>query len=419
MSSICLGVLLLICNEFIFISILIIIGVLFYLLLLENGFRKVKGVYNIKGFISILNNISWEILFIYLLFILTFIVISWGVQLIWVIFILEIQSFLFMGCSAYLSGQGKLSFNEGCLNYLFPAFLSFCASLCGSLCYIMNEGSYFSSSYIWFTIALIIKIGIVPAHIWLPNIYKNISWSGICLLSIINKVGIIVVLIVYLPFNQSLYLYGGCLSMVVTGFLAYNTIIFKEIIAFSGVSNLSWVIIYCSGLTYGNLSTFCEVLSFFLVYSVTLLQFISYCENNNLLTWFEIRRKYGSPSKTNIEGIIWCFILFSLAGMPPMSIFIVKFIFLKGIIIGWNIYIAIVILILSLPLLFTYIRPITILLIELAYIKPYLEENTRKFNNIYLFIENLNLRLYKNIFCNNLIFFNSLFSFFVIYFYFI
>lgn len=229
------------------------------------------------------------------------------------------------------------------------------------LLYIINE--YNTSSIILIKsyslisiitiIAFSIKLGIFPFHIWIPEVYLGISLNSIFVLGLIPKI-IMFILLSKIYFSNNI-LYAMVISSLIFSCLAgLNQSNMKLIIAYSSIYNISFI--FCSFFIHSYL-TITYSWFYFIIYflSNTVLMICikkALNSNNNIIYLNNIDIKLC---------ILIVVTLFSLVGIPPLSGFFIKVLFIKNILYKKLILFAMVIIITTLISSFYYLRIIKII----------------------------------------------------------
>ena len=213
------------------IVILILITALLTVLIIEKWKVTLKGENNIE---------KLGVLFVT---ILITVLITQGVSTPWLILLIEIQTYVILSGASWLRGSPKLIFTEACITYVFPAALSTFTMSIGLIIYMyLGLNSIYPSMFI--SLAMLIKIGAVPFYIWVKTVYRGISWSGIIILGIMNKVGIIVILSLNMPSGYIIYLLVGILIVALGNVVASNQLSLKELWEISKVALMCLIITF-------------------------------------------------------------------------------------------------------------------------------------------------------------------------------
>ncbi len=200
---------------------------------------------------------------------------------------------------------------------------------------------------------LLFKIGIVPFHMWISDIYEGAPTNIVLFFAVVPQVGIFSTLIrLNIIFFQSYYNYLnmlfiilGMLSIIIGTLGAIYQTKLKRIFAFSSISNMGYAVLLLCTL---DIESVFAVLFFVIIYN-----FI------NLGLWFillTIRNRSTNETLKEISDIIilynsnkylalsFLILLFSGMGIPPMLGFFSKlYVFLN--LMELNMYFCILILI--------------------------------------------------------------------------
>ena len=278
-------------------------------------------------------------------------------NIIWVIFLLEIQTFLVFGISALFKGVRYLKGIESSLTYLNPAFLSFILIL-SSLFLSSISKNFDILCNILIVLALIIKMGAIPYNFWVTQVLKNLTYNSIVLVTLLNKLSIIVILFNYISSLWFILFLVGLLSLILGCLLILNTYNTKEFIAFSSIINSGWIITICSVniKNVGYVSNE-DIIGFFLIsYYLGVLIFLRYLGKSfNLL---EICSSINFFVGLNLRCFLISLSLLSLAGIPPLGGFITKYVFIIQFTETYGIIFTLLIIFSSILSIFAYIRPL-------------------------------------------------------------
>ena len=296
-----------------------------------------------------------------IIIIITTVLISQALATPWIIIIIEIQTYIMLSSGSWLKGSPKLIFNEACLTYMFPAALSTFTMCIGFIVYLKSGlNSVYPSIFI--SLALLIKIGAVPFYIWIKTVYRGISWSGIIILGILNKIGIIVILSANIPSGYTIYFLIGILTIVVGSIMASNQIGLKELWGFSGIASMGLILVllYVAKLNnYSSTLIYCfidQIIIFLTIYALSLLAFICIISKANINSQNQINFSIPKLNKSMTHVYVMILSLLSVAGIPPFAGFIVKFMLLSEISSLTTGNLTVLILLLNLPLIMAYLR---------------------------------------------------------------
>nr|YP_009721475.1 NADH dehydrogenase subunit 2 [Actinodura cyanouroptera]AFB19496.1 NADH dehydrogenase subunit 2 [Actinodura cyanouroptera]AHY87135.1 NADH dehydrogenase subunit 2 [Actinodura cyanouroptera]QGM79759.1 NADH dehydrogenase subunit 2 [Actinodura cyanouroptera]QGN05456.1 NADH dehydrogenase subunit 2 [Actinodura cyanouroptera]UDF84143.1 NADH dehydrogenase subunit 2 [Actinodura cyanouroptera] len=197
------------------------------------------------------------------------------------------------------------------------------------------------------TSAIAMKLGLVPFHFWFPEVLQGSPLMTGLLLSTVMKFPPITLLFMTSPsLNQTLLTYMAILSTAVGGWMGLNQTQIRKILAFSSISHLGWmamIISYNPKLT---------LLNFYLYALMTAAVFFTLNSTNTL----KLSTLMTTWTKTPALSAMLFLTLLSLAGLPPLTGFLPKWLIIQELTKQDMIAMAVTISILSLLSLFFYLR---------------------------------------------------------------
>nr|AWF70257.1 NADH dehydrogenase subunit 2 [Polioptila plumbea] len=197
------------------------------------------------------------------------------------------------------------------------------------------------------TTALAMKLGLVPFHFWFPEVLQGASLPIGLLLSTAMKFPPITLLYMTAPsLNPTLLATMALLSAAVGGWMGLNQTQTRKILAFSSISHLGWMAII---ITY---SPKLALLNFYLYTLMTMTVFLSL----NAMKALKLSTLMTSWTKTPAISTMLMLTLLSLAGLPPLTGFLPKWLILQELTKQEMAPAATAIALLSLLGLFFYLR---------------------------------------------------------------
>nr|AIL29298.1 NADH dehydrogenase subunit 2 [Ammodramus maritimus] len=197
------------------------------------------------------------------------------------------------------------------------------------------------------TSAVAMKLGLVPFHFWFPEVLQGSPITTGLLLSTLMKLPPITLLYMTSPsLNPTLLTTLAILSAAIGGWMGLNQTQIRKILAFSSISHLGWmaiIIIYNPKLTLLNfcLYTMMTATVFLILNTIKVLKL------STLMTaWTKI------PSLNTMLLLT----LLSLAGLPPLTGFLPKWLIIQELTKQDMAPAATLISLLSLLSLFFYLR---------------------------------------------------------------
>nr|YP_007506961.1 NADH dehydrogenase subunit 2 [Oriolus chinensis]ADO14207.1 NADH dehydrogenase subunit 2 [Oriolus chinensis diffusus]AEX57337.1 NADH dehydrogenase subunit 2 [Oriolus chinensis]QBS36331.1 NADH dehydrogenase subunit 2 [Oriolus chinensis diffusus]QBS36332.1 NADH dehydrogenase subunit 2 [Oriolus chinensis diffusus] len=197
------------------------------------------------------------------------------------------------------------------------------------------------------TAAISMKLGLVPFHFWFPEVLQGSSLTTGLLLSTVMKFPPITLLyMTSSSLNPTLLTTMAILSTALGGWMGLNQTQTRKIMAFSSISHLGWmaiILIYCPKLT---------LLNFFLYTLMTATVFLTF----NSMKALKLSTLMTAWAKTPSLSTMLLLTLLSLAGLPPLTGFLPKWLIIQELTKQDMITAAVSMSLLSLLGLFFYLR---------------------------------------------------------------
>nr|AIN42861.1 NADH dehydrogenase subunit 2 [Loddigesia mirabilis] len=197
------------------------------------------------------------------------------------------------------------------------------------------------------TTAIAMKLGLVPFHFWFPEVLQGSPLTTAMLLSTVMKFPPITILFLTShSLNPTLLTIMAIASVALGGWMGLNQTQIRKVLAFSSVSHLGWMtitLIYNPKLT---------LMTFYLYCMMTAAIFLSLNTTKSL----KLSTMMTSWTKTPILNTMLMTTLLSLAGLPPLTGFLPKWLIIQELSKQEMTASAAIIAILSLLGLFFYLR---------------------------------------------------------------
>nr|APT66315.1 NADH dehydrogenase subunit 2 [Melanerpes cactorum]ATD83215.1 NADH dehydrogenase subunit 2 [Melanerpes cactorum] len=197
------------------------------------------------------------------------------------------------------------------------------------------------------TTAIAIKLGLAPFHFWFPEVLQGSPMTTALLLSTVMKFPpITILLLTSNSLNPTLLTLMAITSIALGGWMGLNQTQIRKILAFSSISHLGWmtiIIIYAPKLT---------LLNFILYTLLTSAIFLSLNSSNTT----KLSTLMTSWTKTPLLNAALMITLLSLAGLPPFTGFLPKWLIIQELTKQEMTPAALTIALLSLLNLFFYLR---------------------------------------------------------------
>uniref|UniRef100_A0A7L7PZ78 NADH-ubiquinone oxidoreductase chain 2 n=3 Tax=Platyrinchus mystaceus TaxID=377289 RepID=A0A7L7PZ78_9TYRA len=203
------------------------------------------------------------------------------------------------------------------------------------------------ASCLLLTIAISMKLGLVPFHFWFPEVLQGSSLPTNLLLTTIMKLPPTTLLFMTAPsLNPTLLSLMAIASAALGGWMGLNQTQIRKVLAFSSISHLGWmtiILIYNPKLT---------LLTFYLYSLTTATIFLTLSHTNTL----KLTTMMTAWSKFPPLTAILMLALLSLAGLPPLTGFLPKWLIIQELTKQELTTTATIIALLSLLGLFFYLR---------------------------------------------------------------
>nr|QGQ60871.1 NADH dehydrogenase subunit 2 [Scytalopus panamensis] len=203
------------------------------------------------------------------------------------------------------------------------------------------------TSCLLLTTAIAIKLGLTPFHFWFPEVMQGTSLTTGLLLATLMKFPPTTLLILTSPsLNPTLLTTMAIASAALGGWMGLNQTQIRKILAFSSISHLGWmtiIILYNPKLT---------LLTFYLYCLMTSAVFLALntAKIMNLSAMMTVWTKIPPLTATLMLALL------SLAGLPPLTGFLPKWLIIQELTKQEMTPIATTIALLSLLGLFFYLR---------------------------------------------------------------
>nr|APC45373.1 NADH dehydrogenase subunit II [Cinnyris chalybeus] len=197
------------------------------------------------------------------------------------------------------------------------------------------------------TSAISMKLGLVPFHFWFPEVLQGSPLTTGLLLSTIMKLPPLTLFYLTSPsLNPTVLVTMAILSATLGGWMGLNQTQIRKIMAFSSISHLGWMAII---LTYDPKLT---LLNFYLYSMMTAAVFLTL----NTIKALKLSTLMTAWTKTPSLNAMLLLTLLSLAGLPPLTGFLPKWLIIQELTKQDMAPAATMIALLSLLSLFFYLR---------------------------------------------------------------
>nr|AEV22098.1 NADH dehydrogenase subunit 2 [Arachnothera magna] len=170
------------------------------------------------------------------------------------------------------------------------------------------------------TSAISMKLGLVPFHFWFPEVLQGSPLTTGLLLSTVMKFPPLALLYMVSPsLNPTLLTTMALLSAALGGWMGLNQTQIRKILAFSSIAHLGWMAII---LSYNPKLT---LLNFYLYSLMTAAVFLTF----NSIKALKLPTLMTAWTKTPALNAMLLLTLLSLAGLPPLTGFLPKWLIIQ------------------------------------------------------------------------------------------
>jgi NADH-quinone oxidoreductase subunit N len=212
------------------------------------------------------------------------------------------------------------------------------------------------------------KLGLVPFHMWLPDVYEGSSLATTLIISSVTKIAsVIFIFRILLTGLLVLNIYWttmlevlAVLSLFIGNIVAISQTNIKRMLGYSAISHMGFIALGIMTLTSISISatifyTIVYVLTNLLVFGVLIFLSHSHYECQAI---DDLR---GLNKSHPVYAGIILLTMFSLAGIPPLAGFYAKFNIILGLVNTNHIYLAVYAVLMSLIGTFYYLRIVKVM----------------------------------------------------------
>lgn len=230
-----------------------------------------------------------------------------------------------------------------------------------------------------FAVGFGFKIGMVPVHMWIPDVYQAAPMPIVSFLSVASKAGGFAILLVifYKVFGAYVkdwsLLFGvlSCITMTLGNIVALRQNDIKRLLGYSSIAHAGYLLIgVAANSVSGNDLGTSSVLFYLVAYAATnLVVFFILILLVNMIGSHQITNFGGLARKMPWIAIIFTVALISLIGLPPTGLFVGKIYLFSAAIKSGLTWLAIVGVINSVISAYYYLRIVRVLFVGESQIK--------------------------------------------------
>nr|AEW46298.1 NADH dehydrogenase subunit 2 [Hemiphyllodactylus sp. MPH-2011] len=197
------------------------------------------------------------------------------------------------------------------------------------------------------TIALMLKLGVAPTHLWYPEILQGLTMNMALIISTWQKIApLTMLLLLHSTLPPTLLLTASLISILLGGLTGLNQTQTRKIMAFSSIAHMGWLM---AALATTPQLTILTTMTYIIL---TIATFTAL----NATTTKTITDTNTTWSNSQMFLTLTMLTLMSLGGLPPMTGFMPKLLILYNLITEILPPLGTALAIASLPSLFFYVR---------------------------------------------------------------
>ncbi len=268
---------------------------------------------------------------------------------------------LLYGCSLLYGFTGSTNFNE-----ISTSLVS------------QNTGAIFAMVFI--LVGLAFKVSAVPFHMWTPDVYQGAPTSITNFFAVVPKaVGLAVIIrFMDLPFKniveewQTIIIFISIASMILGSVAAIGQTNIKRLLAYSSISHMGYAL---AGVATGSVSGYTSTIIYITIYIIMNMGTFAclYLMKTDGNYTEKIEDLSGLSRDKPLFAFSFLILFFSLAGIPPLGGFFAKFFVFMSVIESELYALAIIGLLTTVISAFYYLKVIKII---------YFDNNKIKFDEI-------------------------------------
>nr|ASA69162.1 NADH dehydrogenase subunit 2 [Clavigralla tomentosicollis] len=231
-------------------------------------------------------------------------------------------------------------------------------------------------------IGLMIKVGMAPFHLWLPEMMSNLNWMECAILMTWQKIAPLTIMSMILPNNWFIYL-AIILSSAVGAIGGLNQTSLRKILAFSSINHLGWMVMFMSMSN--------SWYKYLMIYSI-LIMMVCYIFNKKNAYFIN---QLSSSSSSLMEKYMYVMLMMSIGGLPPFLGFLPKWMVMQSMINSNLLGLMTLMMLFSLLTLFYYLRMMTSYILSYSMMNKFVMSYSKKMPLYLLCLMNMSLPLFS------------------------
>jgi len=276
--------------------------------------------------------------------------------------ILSLALYCLCGMLSHASGVRKREARESALKYLILSSMATGFMLYGMALLFGTTGSItlaalqavpvsnplFDMGCGLFLIGVAFKIGLVPFHVWMPDVFEGAPLPATAFMSVVTKAGMLAVFARFLfgvltPAGHEaliwpIWVLAG-VSMIVGNLAALAQVDMKRLLAYSGIAQLGYILAALAGTSTLGMRYAIFYLGVYLFMNIGAFSVVAIVardseEDAHMSAFSGLGRRHP------VLAAAMAFFLLSLAGLPPTAGFIAKILILATTVITGYLWLA-------------------------------------------------------------------------------
>nr|YP_010956966.1 NADH dehydrogenase subunit 2 [Symphurus plagiusa]WMY90137.1 NADH dehydrogenase subunit 2 [Symphurus plagiusa]WMY90150.1 NADH dehydrogenase subunit 2 [Symphurus sp.] len=168
-------------------------------------------------------------------------------------------------------------------------------------------------------LGLSLKIGLAPLHAWMPEVFQGLDLTTCLIMATWQKLAPFCLLVQTHHSHQQLLIFMGILSTLLGGWGGLNQTQLRKILAYSSIAHLGWMVLVMQFMPALSLT------ALFIYIIMTLSVFLTLASTSSTT----IKKLANAWTKNTALASLTPLVLLSLAGLPPLTGFIPKWLILQ------------------------------------------------------------------------------------------
>nr|AOR07179.1 NADH dehydrogenase subunit 2 [Mesenchytraeus antaeus] len=205
---------------------------------------------------------------------------------------------------------------EASIKYFLAQALGSSIMLMSSLSLWFNHSFPMNYMSLMLLMAMLMKIGMAPCHLWYPSVMTSISWMSCFILSTWQKLAplSIIVFIMTNTFQNTMLLLSA-MNALIGGAVGMNQVHLRTIMAYSSITHMGWM------MSLAATNKLIPAMVYFIFYSLLIAPIFMIFNKFSTSTNMDMNKLM---SKAPMLQMLIPLLLLSLGGLPPLSGFIPK-----------------------------------------------------------------------------------------------